>query len=122
MQSGLEELEDFVYIAGRWFPRALLVDINIGHLNLAEAVLDMAGGGPLPTSALLEQLDLPTDVNPKLLEFSVDYALQEDLRFDEVGSSGEVLWFLQRLEPDEVKEPPIVLRLPTEWNMTKQLK
>ena len=23
---------------GRWFPRALLVDVNIGHLNLAEAV------------------------------------------------------------------------------------
>lgn len=110
MQSGLEEIEDFVNIAGRWFPRALLVDINVGHLNLAEAVLDMAGGGPLPTSALLEQLDLPTDVNSKLLEFSLDFALQEDLRFDEVGSSGEVLWFLQRLEPEEVKEPPICLR------------
>ena len=37
LEQGLEENQDFVRIAGRWFPRALLVDINIGHLNLAEA-------------------------------------------------------------------------------------
>jgi len=40
-----------VQVAGRWFPRALLVDVNVGHLNLAEAVLDEAGGKPLPTKA-----------------------------------------------------------------------
>ena len=51
LEASLKENEDFVRIAGRWFPRALLVDINAGHLNLAEAVLDMAGGGPLPTSS-----------------------------------------------------------------------
>lgn len=102
---------DFVRIAGRWFPRALLVDVNVGHLNLAEAVLDMAGGGPLPTTALLEQIDLPTsDVNPKLVDFSLDLALQEDPRFDEVGPAGETLWFLNRLEPPEVLEPPQFLR------------
>jgi hypothetical protein len=53
LEENLETNPDFVRIAGRWFPRALLVDINIGHLNLAEAVLDMAAGGPLPTSDLL---------------------------------------------------------------------
>lgn len=104
--------EDFVRIAGRWFPRALLLSINIGHLNLAEAVLDMAGGGPLPTSILLEQIEIPANVNPKLLEFSMDLALQEDQRFDEVGAAGEVLWFLNRLEPEAVLEPPVYLRYP----------
>ncbi len=86
------------------------MDINIGHLNLAEAVLDMTGGGPLPTSAILEQIDIPANVNPKLLEFSMDFALQEDERFDEVGAAGQVLWFLRRLEPAEVLEPPLYLR------------
>jgi hypothetical protein len=86
------------------------VDINIGHLNLAEAVLDMGGGGPLPTSMLLEQIELEADVNPKLVEFSLDLALQEDARFDEVGPAGDVLWFLKRLEPPEVLEPPTFLR------------
>lgn len=110
LEQGLEENPDFVRIAGRWFPRALLVDINIGHLNLAEAVLDMAGGGPLPTASLLEQIEINANVNPKLLEFSMDLALQEDERFDEVGAAGQVLWFLKRLEPPEVLEPPLYLR------------
>ncbi len=109
----VEELKanpEFIYIAGRWFPRALLVDVNEGHLNLAEAVLDVAGGGPLETRALLEQVELPTDVNPKLVEFSLDLALQEDPRFDEVGPAGQVLWFLKRLEPPEVQNTPLFLR------------
>lgn len=110
LEEELETNQDFVRIAGRWFPRALLVDINAGHLNLAEAVLDMAGGGPMPTTALLEQIGISSAANPKLLEFSLDLALQEDQRFDEVGPSGDVLWFLRRLEPPEVLEPPLYLR------------
>ncbi|HEX7556839.1 MAG TPA: hypothetical protein VF338_09460 [Leptolinea sp.] len=106
----LENNPDIVQIAAKWFPRTLLVDVNIGHLNLAEAVLEMAEGGPLPTPAILEQIELPTDVNPKLTEFSLNLALQEDGRFDEVGPSGEVLWFLRRLEPDGVRNSPIYLK------------
>ncbi|HEX5807162.1 MAG TPA: hypothetical protein VFY25_00740 [Anaerolineales bacterium] len=102
--------DEIVRIAGRWFPRALLVDVNVGHLNLAEAVLDMAGGEPLPTSALLKDVALPEGVNAKLAEFSLNYALQEDPRFDEVGPAGEVLWCLRRLEPEEVREIPLHLR------------
>ncbi len=101
---------DLVRIAGRWFPRALLVDIHVGHLNLAEAILEMEGGGPLSTRALMEQLDLPKDVNAKLIEFSLNLALQEDERFDEVGPAGKILWFLKRMEPQDVQSPPIYLQ------------
>jgi hypothetical protein len=101
--------EGIVRIAGRWFPRALLIDVNVGHLNLAEAVLDMAGGEPLPTSALLQDVALPEGVNPRLAEFSLNLALQEDERFDEVGPAGQVLWCLRRLEPQEVREVPLYL-------------
>lgn len=102
--------DSLVRIAGRWFPRALLVEVNVGHLNLAEAVLDMMGGEPQPTSALLKDVELPGGVNPKLAEFSLNFALQEDERFDEVGPAGEVLWCLRRLEPDGVRETPVHLR------------
>jgi hypothetical protein len=102
--------DDLVKIAGRWFPRSLLVDVNIGFLNLAEAVLEVENGGPLPTHKILEQIELPTDTNPKLTEFSLNLALEEDERFDEVGPSGEVLWFLHRLEPEGVQKPPLQLR------------
>ena len=102
--------EGLVKIAGRWFPRALLVDINEGQLNLVEAVLDMAGGEPLTTTDLMKDTELPTGVNPKLVEFSLNYALQNDNRFDEVGPAGQVLWCLRRLEPDFVRDVPPPLR------------
>jgi len=110
LDKALSANDHLVRIAGRWFPRALLVDINVGHLNLAEAVLDMMGGGPLPTRALMEQIDLSSDANANLNEFSLNLALQEDKRFDEVGPTGEVLWYLHRLEPEPVREPPVFLR------------
>jgi hypothetical protein len=112
LDDELNQHQDFVRIAGNWFPRALLVDVNVGHMNLVEAVLEMAEGGPLPTEQLIEQIGLSSNVNSKLLEFSMDWALQSDARFDEVGPAGEVLWFLNRLEPPEVLEPPAFLRYP----------
>lgn len=101
--------DSLVRIAGRWFPRSLLLDVNTGHLNLAEAVLDMAGGEPLTTDALMKEIELPTGVNAKLAEFSLNYALQEDARFDEVGPAGKVLWCLERLEPEGVRAVPAPL-------------
>ncbi len=105
-----ENVPDLVQIAGAWFPRSLLVDVSVGHLNLAEALLEMSGGGPLPTEIILDQIELPTDVNRKLTEFSMNLALQEDDRFDEVGPAGKTLWFLRRLEPEGVQNIPLYLR------------
>jgi len=102
--------DGLVKIAGRWFPRALLIDIGQGQLNLAEAVLDVSGGEPLPTEALIKEIELPEGINPKLAEFSLNYALQCDERFDEVGPAGQILWCLYRLEPDFVREIPPPLR------------
>lgn len=110
LEAAFNADEGLVKIAGRWFPRALLIDINEGQLNLVEAVLDMAGGEPLPTSALAKDVELPAGVNPKLTEFSLNYAMQDDSRFDEVGPAGQVLWCLRRLEPDFVRDVPPPLR------------
>lgn len=110
LETAFNADDGLVQIAGRWFPRALLVDINQGQLNLAEAVLDMSAGEPLSTEALVKDIELPVGVNSKLSEFSLNYALQSDERFDEVGPAGQVLWCLRRLEPDFVREvpPPLV--------------
>jgi len=110
IELGLSVNDDFVQIAGRWFLKALLVDINTGHLNLAEAVLDINQGGPLSTGDLVKEIDLPEDVHPNLIEFSLDNALQEDQRFDEVGPAGIVAWYLKALEPENVLETPLYLR------------
>jgi hypothetical protein len=110
LEAAFSDGSGLAKIAGRWFPRGLLVDVSEGQLNLAEAVLDMAQGEPQPTSALLKDVDLPANINPKLAEFSLNFALQEDSRFDEVGPAGEVLWSLRRLEPDGVRDVPVFLR------------
>ena len=110
LEASFNSDHGLVKIAGSWFPRSLLIDINQGQLNLAEAVLDMAGGEPLTTEALMKDIELPASVNPKLAEFSLNYALQSDERFDEVGPAGQVLWCLYRLEPDFVREVPAPLR------------
>lgn len=110
LELALNQDDGLVKIAGRWFPRALLVDVNQGQLNLVEAALDMASGEPLPTEALMKDIELPAGVNPKLAEFSLNYALQNDSRFDEVGAAGQVLWCLHRLEPEYVRDVPPQLR------------
>jgi hypothetical protein len=110
LKNKLDSTEDLVCIAGNYFPRALLIDIGIGQLNLCEAILEMSDGGPLTTADLLSQIDIPSGVNEKLVEFSLDLALQEDPRFDEVGPAGKTLWFLIRLEPIEVRDVPMTLQ------------
>lgn len=110
LEEYLESEPDFVRLAGKWFRSDLLVEVHAGHLNLAEAVLDMEEGGPSPTEALLGDLELPEEITPQLRTFSLNYALQEDERFDEVGPAGEVLWFLRRMEPVGVQSIPIHLQ------------
>ena len=110
LESALLKDKGLVRIAGRWFPKSLLVDINIGHLNLAEAVLDEVNGGPLDTETIMKQMEMPEGINSNLLEFSMNYALQEDSRFDEVGPAGQVLWCLERLEPESVRKVPAELK------------
>jgi len=117
LEKILESEPDFTHLAGKWFPKDLLVKVHIGHLNLAEAVLDMADGGPLPTEDLLGDLELSEEITPQLRIFSLNYALQEDERFDEVGPAGKVLWFLRRLEPKAVQSVPLYLQYePLEYN------
>lgn len=106
LEIELEADPDFIRLADKWFRKDLLVDVNVGHLNLAEAVLDVAGGGPLPTEELLGDVELPKEISPQLRIFSLNYALQQDERFDEVGPTGQVLWYLRSMEPEEVQETP----------------
>ena len=104
--AGLEERDAFLRLGDQWFLQALLTEVNIGHLNLAEAVLDMYGGGPLPPEEILPHLDLGEDVPEATQIFSLNYALLQDNRFDEVGPPGKVGWFLRRMEPQAVREVP----------------
>ncbi len=110
LEKQLRASKDLIYMARKWFPVDLLMEANVGHLNLAEAVLDMAGGGPLRTEDILKEIGGLGKAPMSLQVFSMNYALNKDDRFDEVGPTGEILWHLQRLEPEEVQRPPALLR------------
>lgn len=110
LNEALSASSDLIYLAQKWFPYDLLLEANVGHRNLAEAVLDMAGGGPLPTETILQDIGGLGKAPTELQVYSLNYALNDDDRFDEVGPSGEVVWFLTRLEPPEVRQAPPLLR------------
>ena len=105
----LETSVQFVNVAHRWFVRALLADVSPGQVNIAEAMLDMAEGGPMRTDALLQEIDLPDEISPSLQAFSLEHAMLRDRRFDDVGPSGYALWYLRSHEPKEVLETPRLL-------------
>jgi hypothetical protein len=111
LAARLDKQGDIIHVTDRWFPRALLAEVSHGHLNLAEAVLDVANGGPLPTSALLEHVDIPRQVDMRLAAFSLEHALYQDERFDEVGPAGEMAWFLRKLEPEAITIIPQHLKM-----------
>ena len=106
----LEQEKEIVRVGDKWFPKSLLVDFNQGHLNIAEALLDMQNGGPLGSAELLTQMDISLSDDIELNEFSLNYALKKDRRFDEVGTSGTFTWFLRKQEPEPVREIPLFLK------------
>ncbi len=106
----LHETGDLVSVAGKWFSRGLMPEVSEGVLNLAEAVLDLASGGPLRTEEIIEQIGGMGDIPRDLQIFTINDALNRDPRFDEVGPLNTVLWYLQRLEPPEVQTTPEILR------------
>ncbi|MCL4507137.1 MAG: hypothetical protein M1434_02880 [Chloroflexi bacterium] len=111
IDTGLAGDSEFLRIGGDWFLRAMMAEVNVGHLNLSEAVLDITGGGPLPTHTILEELGLPPDIAGSLQEISLNTALARDDRFDDVSlDDGISSWFLRRLEPTEVRNIPGALQ------------
>jgi hypothetical protein len=106
VRQTLEDREEFIRLGAEWFLNSLLTDVSIGHLHLAEAVLEMSGGGPLPVEEILPHLDMDQRAAKKTLAFSLNYALSNDTRFDEVAPKNKVAWYLNRMEPEEVKKTP----------------
>lgn len=120
----LSKHPEFLRIGEEWFLRGMMAEVNVGHLNLAEAVLDMASG-PLPTSAILHDLGLPAEISGEIQEASLNEALSKDDRFEDVSHNERPVWCLRRLIPPETLTPPAVLRLtesPTEVALNEELE
>lgn len=106
LKASLAKREDFVSVGELWFVKSLMADVNIGHLHLTEAILEVADGGPLTTGEILEQLQLDPGIDASVQNFSLTYHLLRDGRFDEVSPAGPAVWFLRRMEPEGVQAIP----------------
>jgi hypothetical protein len=110
LSTALATHAEFIRLGRQWFVRGLMAEVNIGHLHLTEAILEMNEGGPLPAESILVDLDMDANADEAVKKFSLNHALLKDERFDEVGPPGKVAWFLRRLEPEAVRETPERLR------------
>jgi hypothetical protein len=117
LRTALEKNVQFLSVGDQWFLRDLVMEMPAGQLNIAEALLDMASGGPLRTAELLAEMEVPAEISRPLQLFSLEYALLHDRRFDEVGPAGYALWYLRQMEPQAVLEVPQPLRyMPIPYN------
>jgi hypothetical protein len=113
LSASLAGRPEFVRFGDQWILRDLLVEISPGHLHLAEALIEIRSM-PLATSEFLDDLDLPAEVSDEIQLLSLNSALEADPRFDNVGDGGRDIWYLRRLTPEAVVDPPRNLRLQVE--------
>jgi hypothetical protein len=105
----LVQTSAFASFENRWLLRDLLADLHVGHLNIAEALIEMRGQ-PVETSVLVKEMELPKEIKPEVQAFSLQSSLAADGRFDQVGPGESRRWFLCRLEPAEALAIPEALR------------
>ncbi|HLY29036.1 MAG TPA: hypothetical protein VKQ72_22010 [Aggregatilineales bacterium] len=117
IEARLVDQDDALFFNGKWFLKSLLLGVNVGHLNLAEAILDINEGRPLPVEDILKELDLSAGSSKELAEISLNVAMSADERFEDVGPDGQIRWFLRRLEPaDALTIPPRLAYQPLDYD------
>ena len=107
---------DFVSVDGNWLLADMLAEVHVGHLNIAEALIEMQGQ-PVSATQLLTEVELDSNVSPGMQATSLNHALGKDSRFVRLNDAAGPLWFLRRMQPAEVQTPPLLLRYrPTPYN------
>jgi hypothetical protein len=110
IEKSLTKNPEFIHLDHLWFVKSLMAEINVGHFHLTEAVLEMYEGGPLKTEEILPHLDMDASADASVQAFSLNHQLLQDERFDQIAPAGEFSWFLKRMEPQELQNPPARLQ------------
>lgn len=97
VREALESSDAFLRYGGRWLPTVMMVGFNEGHLNIAEAMIDITGEAMGPDE-LLTEVPLDESAPAELARFSLNYVLEQDARFTNLGSESAPRWYLSRLK------------------------
>jgi hypothetical protein len=108
LEQRLQSEPDFVAFRQKWLPTSIVVDLHIGYMNIAEALIDIKSE-PLPSEDLLGELDLPEEVPQSIKIFSLNRALAQDERFVDVGDDQLITWSLRRWVPETALSLPLWL-------------
>lgn len=95
---GLRESPEFADFGEEWFLKGFMLPMEEGHLNLAEAVLDLAAGFST-AQQILEVLEMPPETAHAVQVFSLNHALSSDTqsRFRYAGTKTRMEWCLPRV-------------------------
>ena len=104
LNPDLARFEDF------WLLRDQMASIHVGHLNIAEAAIEIRAA-PVETTTLVKEMELPAEISPEVVAFSLQSAMTVDGRFDQVGPGEIRSWYLCRMEPAEALHVPELLRI-----------
>jgi len=98
-----------VAVDEQWLLADMLAEVNIGHLNIAEALIYMQEK-PLKTEQFFDDLGLDANVSLPMRAVSLNHAFNHDPRFDQIDVQGEPHWYIKTLVPDGVLNPPMLLQ------------
>ncbi len=110
IKAALNSHDEFVEFYEQYFLRDLVTEFHEGLFNIADAAIDISQM-PRSTDQLIQEMGLDKDQGiTDVLRFSVNYRLDKDSRFHDVGPKGEVRWYLERMKPPEAHQLPARLQ------------
>jgi len=110
LEGHLQENPDYFINAGqRWLTTDQMAPVNIGHLNIAEAAIEMKNEAT-PTSELLDMVEIDPTLSDVVRMFSLETAMHNDDRFVQAGRVGESAWILRTMVPVVALEIPLSLQ------------
>ncbi|HEY52293.1 MAG TPA: hypothetical protein G4N94_02420 [Caldilineae bacterium] len=109
-EKHLRDNPDYFINAGpKWLTTDQMAPVNVGHLNIAEAAIEMKGE-PTSTSELLDMVEIDPTLSESVRVFSLETAMHSDGRFVQVGPAGASAWVLRTMLPDAALSIPLSLR------------
>ncbi len=105
-----DRAEEFLEWQGGWLLKDSLVIIDEFSRNVAEAKM-FEVNRPVSSQEILDEINLDIrDMNPVLVDLSLEIGLAQDSRFAPVSIAGETRWFTRSLLPAAAQTQPQLLQ------------
>ncbi len=110
---------EFLEWQGGWLLKDSLITIDEFSRNVAEAKM-FEVNRPVSSAEILAEINLDTgDMDPALVDLSLEIGLTQDPRFTRVVVAGEERWFTRSLLPEVIQaQPPLLQPVPINYQFS----